>query len=60
MQLHTKAAVKNKAPPKQGVKNGLVPGRAQLVGQGKVLSQADSSRPKLIQAKSTPASKIKN
>jgi hypothetical protein len=54
-----KAIVKNIAPPKQGVKNGLVPDAHPIV-QAELLIQEMYSFEKLNQANNVPANKTKN
>jgi hypothetical protein len=51
--------VKNIAPPKQGVKKGLVPDAHPIV-QAELLIQAMYSLEKLNQANNIPANKTKN
>lgn len=58
--LKIKAIVKNIAPPKQGVKIGLVKLAVQPIAQALFLNQFASSIVKFAQANKVPASKTIN
>jgi hypothetical protein len=58
--LKTKAIVKNIAPPKQGVKNGLAELTVQPAVQALLPNQLESSIPKFAQANNVPQSRTMN
>lgn len=58
--LNINAIVKKMAPPKHGVKNGIVPGFAQPKAQDFLFNQPTNSIAKLVQANKKPINKTIN